>query len=150
MSFTLSNKSISRLNGVDPRLSLIVRDAINYTSVDFGISEGMRTFERQKQLFEEKKTKTLNSKHLIGKAIDVFAWVDSNVSWNNEHYDMIAEAVRKSAKIHGGRIRWGAAWTCDDIRTWNGSMKALRIHYINERKLQGKSAFIDCPHFEIN
>ena len=50
MDFKLSQRSLDRLKGVDPDLVEVVKRAIDLTEVDFGVSEGLRTLERQKEL----------------------------------------------------------------------------------------------------
>lgn len=53
----------------------VVRHALELSSVDFGITEGLRTQERQKQLYVESKSQTMYSRHLTGDADDVVAYV---------------------------------------------------------------------------
>ena len=69
--FRLSNRSISRLEGVDESLIAVVERAIQITQIDFGISQGLRTMEQQKELVAKGKSQTLKSKHLDGSAVDV-------------------------------------------------------------------------------
>ena len=47
--FSLSQRSIERLDGVDDRLVDVVCRAIEITTVDFGVTEGLRTIETQRQ-----------------------------------------------------------------------------------------------------
>ncbi|WP_295173487.1 hypothetical protein [uncultured Brevundimonas sp.] len=47
MSFRLSSRSRARLIGVHPALTAVVEAAITRTPVDFMITEGLRTAERQ-------------------------------------------------------------------------------------------------------
>lgn len=135
--------------GIDPRLKAVVELAITYTTVDFGVTEGLRTLERQKQLVAEKKSQTLDSKHLRGLAIDVIAYVDGQVSWNLKDYYPIAEAFKRAATELNVPITWGAAWTIKDIRKAKDTMRQAVKSYVDYRQLHGKPAFIDAPHFEI-
>ena len=57
MAFKLSQKSLSKLHGVNPMLNRVVHDAIIKTTVDFGVTEGLRSLERQKQLLKQKDLK---------------------------------------------------------------------------------------------
>ena len=50
MTHEFSAKSQSKLEGVDPRLVQIAVLALQLSPVDFGITEGVRTLERQKEL----------------------------------------------------------------------------------------------------
>ena len=58
--FKLSKKSQAKLEGVHPDLQKLVRDAIGLATIDFGISEGLRSRERQKELFDDGKSQTMN------------------------------------------------------------------------------------------
>ncbi len=108
--FKLSKASLDKLQGVKKPLVDVVKRAIEITEIDFGISEGVRTKERQKKLFNEGKSKTLNSRHLTGDAVDVYAWVDNYVNWNFHYYEKIAKAMFKAAEELGVEIEWGGNW----------------------------------------
>jgi len=107
MKFKLSQRSLDRLNGVDKDLVAVVKRAIELTELDFGVTEGIRTLDRQRVLFNEGKSKTMKSKHLIGKAVDVVAYVNNEVSWDKEHYVTISKAFKQAAKELQVSIRWG-------------------------------------------
>jgi len=79
MAFKLSLRSIDRLEGVDDKLIEVVTTAIKYTKVDFGVIEGLRTIERQQELVDRGASKTMKSKHLEGKAVDLVAYIGSRV-----------------------------------------------------------------------
>jgi len=149
MSFVLSERSLSRLEGVNDRLSKVVKSAIDYTKIDFGVTCGLRTVEEQKELVESGASQTMNSKHLDGNAVDLVAYVGPKISWELNVYDDVAEAIKTAAMEHDLSIRWGAAWHVEDIREWNGTMEELMLAYIDLRRRQGKRPFIDAPHFEV-
>lgn len=108
MSFTLSSRSLERLKGVDEELVKVVKLALTYSEIDFGVIEGIRTIERQRELFNEGKyTKTMKSKHLIGKAVDLLAYVDEVKSDDPKEYVKISQAMKKAAEELGVAIRWG-------------------------------------------
>ena len=74
-----SEKSEERLSSVAEPLQSIIRETADFCTdegLDFGVAEGLRTLERQKKLVAEGKSQTLESKHLEGKAIDIYRWVD--------------------------------------------------------------------------
>jgi len=110
MTHEFSEKSKSKLNGVDPRLVQIAVLALQLSPVDFGITEGLRTLERQKQLVKAGASKTLRSKHLEGKAIDVVAYLDGEVRWDWPLYEKIAKAFKQAADELGYKITWGGNW----------------------------------------
>jgi peptidoglycan L-alanyl-D-glutamate endopeptidase CwlK len=65
-------------------------------------------------------------------------------------YDDIADAMKAAAKETGAKIRWGAAWTVDNIAEWDESMQEAMNDYIDIRRKAGRTPFIDGPHFELN
>ena len=147
--FKLSLRSKSRLKGVDPKLVAVVKRAIEISKVDFGVTEGLRTLETQIKYVAAGKSRTMNSKHIEGRAVDLVAYVDGKVSWELNLYDDIADAMAKAAKELGVPLRWGAAWNIPDITKWNGSMESAMMHYVDTRRREGKRPFIDGPHFEL-
>ncbi len=149
MPFKLSQRSLERLVGVKPQLAEIVKLAIDLTTVDFGVVEGLRTLETQKRYVETGKSQTMNSKHLTGDAVDLVVYIDGQVSWELNVYDNLADAMKTAAAQKGVGLKWGAAWNVPDIRNWQGSMEAAMNHYIDERRKQGRRPFIDAPHFEL-
>lgn len=148
--FKLSQRSLSRLEGVNDQLKLCVLHAIKVTKVDFGVIEGVRTVERQKELVESGASQTMNSKHIDGMAVDLMAYLGSRGSWELNLYDNIADAMKEAALEHGVSLRWGAAWHIDDVRNWNGTMEDAMNAYIDLRRSQGRRPFIDGPHFELS
>lgn len=148
--FKLSQRSIDKLEGVDPRLVAVVKRAIQLSTVDFGVSEGLRTLETQKKYVAAGKSQTMKSKHLTGDAVDLVAYIDGEVSWELNVYDNIADAVAKAAKELGLPICWGAAWNVPDITKWTGTMEDAMNHYVDARRKEGKRPFIDGPHFQIS
>lgn len=147
--FKLSENSLRKLKGVDPKLVAVVNRAIELSTVDFGITEGLRSIETQKKYVAAGKSQTMKSKHIDGKAVDLVAYVDGAVSWELNLYDNIADAMAKAAKELGVPLKWGAAWTVTDITKWNGTMEAAMNSYIDARRKEGKRPFIDGPHFEL-
>lgn len=125
MGYKLGKRSLSNLNGVHPDLVKVVKRAIELTECDFTIIEGLRTKERQAQLLKEKKTTTMNSRHLTGHAVDIAAWVVSEdtgkgtVSWDWKHYYIIEKAVKQAATELKIPIEWGGDWkTFKDAPHW--------------------------------
>lgn len=110
MTYKLSQKSLSNLKGVHPDLVKVVKRAIELTECDFTITEGLRTKERQAQLLKEKKTKTSNSRHFTGHAVDLAAWINNTVSWDWKYYHQIADAMKKAATELNISIDWGGDW----------------------------------------
>ncbi|HAP0139733.1 TPA: M15 family metallopeptidase [Escherichia coli] len=108
--FRFSNRSEKNLQGVKPQLVAVVRRALELSEVDFGITEGLRTKERQKQLVAEGRSQTMNSRHLTGDAVDVVAYVGGNVSWDWPLYGKIAQAFKQAAEELNTPVEWGGDW----------------------------------------
>lgn len=108
--FTLSKRSKLRLEGVHPDLVAVVEHAIEISTVDFAVLEGVRTPERQKLLMESGASRTLNSRHITGHAVDLGAWVGGEIRWDWPLYSQIASAMKQSAADLGIAITWGGDW----------------------------------------
>lgn len=110
MSFVLGARSIKRLEGVHPHLVAVVQLAIKRTEVDFTVLEGLRTVARQRQLVAAGASKTMNSRHLTGHAVDLGAWVGGQVRWDWPLYHKIAAAMKSAAAELNQPIEWGGDW----------------------------------------
>lgn len=111
MAYKLSSRSIERMDGLHPDLVAVIELAIQITPIDFTVLEGLRTKARQKELVASGASKTMNSRHLTGHAIDIAPFVDGKVSWNWSHYYPLAEALKRAAEQIGVNIEWGGDWT---------------------------------------
>ena len=147
--FKLSKRSLSKLEGVNPQMVAIVKRAIELTSVDFGVTEGMRSLATQKKYFAAEKSQTMNSRHLNGEAVDVVAYVGSAICWELNLYDDIADAFKAAAIELGVPILWGAAWNVPDITKWEGTMNDAMMHYVDARRRESRKPFIDGPHYQL-
>lgn len=110
MTNKFSQRSELNLKGVKSELVKVIRRALEISPVDFGITEGLRTAERQKKLVEEGKSQTMNSRHLTGEAVDVVAYVNGVVSWDFKYYRQIADAVKRAAQELDVSVEWGGDW----------------------------------------
>lgn len=121
-TFALGQRSLSRLEGVHPDLVRVVKRAIQICECDFMVVEGLRTLERQRHLVNTGKSKTLNSRHLTGHAVDLCAWVDNDLEWGAPEHDQVAKAMKAAAAELGVEIQWGGDWT----------------------------SFVDTPHYQLS
>jgi peptidoglycan L-alanyl-D-glutamate endopeptidase CwlK len=154
MAFKLSSRSLGKLEGVHPDMVNTVKRAIELTKVDFGVTYGVRTLEEQEKLYKAGRSQTMKSKHLIqdsgySHAVDLVAYDGSNVVWELNVYDDICDAMAEAAKEVGAAIKWGAAWSEGDIRSYEGTAEEAMNAYIDLRRSQGRRPFIDGPHFEL-
>lgn len=110
MSIVLGPRSIARLQDVHPDLVRVVRRAAVMSSLDFTVLEGLRTLPRQKQLMAQGATRTLNSRHLTGHAVDLAPMIGGTVSWDWPLYDRLAKVVKAAADHEDVPITWGGDW----------------------------------------
>ena len=109
----LNATSISRLRGVDANLIALAKKAREISPIPFEITEGLRTAERQRYLVKTGKSRTMNSYHLRGKAIDFVAMPGGKVSWDLKDYKTVVEkAFKPAAKALGltNKITYGLYW----------------------------------------
>lgn len=127
MTFKLGTNSIQNLDGVNSALYKVIERALTISKIDFGIPRdgGLRTAERQNELFKDKKSMldgfAKKSNHQTGNAFDVFAYVDGKASWDEYHLHQVATAVLAAASQLGVPLVWGGHW----------------------------NNFVDMPHFEL-
>ena len=125
MSIILGQRSLSRLEGIHPDLVRVVKKAAALSSLDFTVLEGLRTKERQKQLMDLGATKTMNSRHLTGHAVDLAPMVGGTVRWDWPLYHQLAVIVKEAAKAENVPIQWGGDWrTFKDGPHWELPWKA--------------------------
>ncbi|WP_368933698.1 M15 family metallopeptidase [Brevundimonas naejangsanensis] len=124
MAFRLGAQSRARLAGVHPDLVRVVERAIQLSPVDFSVLEGVRTPQRQRELYAQGRTKpgpkvtwTLTSNHFVnaqtgyGHAVDLIPFpVDWEGPVRFPKFDAIAQAMFAAAGELGVPIRWGADW----------------------------------------
>lgn len=110
-NYRFSRRSENNLIGVNPELVRLARRALEISDVDFGVTEGLRTEERQRQLVAEGKSQTMNSSHLTGDAIDVVAYLGpKEISWEWKYYEQIAAAFRAASAELCIPVEWGGEW----------------------------------------
>lgn len=116
MTFTFSDKSLANLQGVHPKLVLVIRKALEFNIMDFKVSCGVRTQHEQDMLYEQGRslpgpivTWTKQSNHIVqpdgfGHAVDLDpAPIDFE---NLGRYKFLASLMFRSAMENGIMIRW--------------------------------------------
>lgn len=140
MPYALGARSLANLEGVHPRLVAVVRRAIEISPQDFLVLEGVRTPERQRELYAQGRTKpgkvvtwTLTSNHFknaktgYGHAVDLCPFP---VDWNSSaKFDAIYRAMMQAADELNTPIRSGMDWDRD------GKLREAKE--------------TDSPHFEL-
>jgi peptidoglycan L-alanyl-D-glutamate endopeptidase CwlK len=136
--FKLSERSLMRLVGVHPDLVRVVKRAAGLCAVEFIVTEGVRSLERQKQLYAQgrtapgkKVTWTMHSRHLTGHAVDLVPLAaNGTLDWNTRaSFVAVGAAMKAAAHLEGVDVRWGYDWDGDGV-------------------LQEKGEY-DGPHFEL-
>ena len=118
--FMISDKSREKMKGVHPVLAQVVETAMSLSAVDFTITEGVRSAERQAELLAAGRSWVKTSKHQadpqtsLGHAVDVMALPTPAGSWDWEYYEQINDAMQAAGKIHNARITWGGCWAARD------------------------------------
>lgn len=114
--FMLSERSRTAMKGINPLLQRVVETAIELTDVDFSVTEGLRSEQRQQELIDAGKSWVKKSKHQTGCAVDVaaFPFGYDEASWDLAHYAEINKAFQEAGRRHGARITWGGNWTQRD------------------------------------
>lgn len=110
MSITLGPRSLSRLQDVHPDLVRVVKRAAAMSDLDFTVLEGRRTLARQKLLKANGASKTLNSRHLTGHAVDLAPLVGNTVSWDWPIYYKLAKIIKAAAVVESVPLVWGGDW----------------------------------------
>lgn len=108
--FKFSKRSLAAFTGVHPDLVQVAIRALQLTTVDFIVTEGRRTVERQRELVARGASKTMNSRHITGHAIDVVAWDGVKVSYAPIFMLAIATAFKAAAAELKTSIVWGGDW----------------------------------------
>lgn len=105
--YSLSFRSRQKLSGVHPDLVAVVKRAIEITKQDFSVIEGIRSVERQKELFKSGASTTMNSRHITGHAVDLAPYP---VSWDWEYFYPMADAMKQAAEELDVDLEWGGDW----------------------------------------
>lgn len=113
-----SERSLRNMQGIHPDLRRVLDRALQESPVDFVINEGLRTVERQRELVRVGASKTMNSRHITGHAIDFYAWVDTDKDGKVEFEEMsapllmkqIATSIKAAAIALGVEVEWGGDW----------------------------------------
>lgn len=108
--FILSKKSLNNLVGVNSDLVRVVTIALSTSQIDFGIISGLRTIEEQTLLVKFGKSQTMSSKHLTGRAVDFFCYVNHLGTWEGRYYKEVSDVFKKVANDLKIPIIWGGDW----------------------------------------
>jgi len=143
-----SETSKERLSTCDLYLQKVMIKAIELSPIDFGIAQGARTIQEQKQYFNEGKSKInpdnyteyqlpLKAKHIVtpefpkSRAVDFYAYIPGKgASWSSKQMLVIIGVILAVDNSMEGRLRSGADWDQDG-------------------EFMTDQTFQDLPHIEI-
>jgi peptidoglycan LD-endopeptidase CwlK len=103
----LNPRSRARLEGVHPDLVRVVERAGELAPDGFLVTEGLRSLSRQKELVRRGASRTLNSRHLTGHAVDV---ADMKADYKKSDMDRIGATIKLAAAELNVPIEWGGDW----------------------------------------
>ena len=147
--YILGAKSLRELVGVHPDLVKVVKRAIELTTQDFIVHDGLRTIAEQRKLVASGASQTMESRHITGHAVDLVPYINKKVRWEWPPAYLICNAVREAAREFNVPIIWGGSW--DTILNNTSETPAeLVVDYVERRRNVGKKrVFLDAPHFEL-
>ena len=129
--FKFSQKSINNLKGVKPELVKVVQRALELSPEDFGVREGLRTVEQQREYVCTGASQTMNSKHITGDAVDLYpSKLPEGWQKNPKVWLPVLNAMKKAGDELGVKLRFGINWK-------------------NDPNLPIETKFIDAPHIEL-
>ena len=128
-------RDLERLKGVDTLLAAVAIQAIRRHPVECHVSEGLRTAARQRELVAAGKSRTLDSKHLTGHAVDLVVAPGGKPDWNPKAYTELARTFAQVAMEFGLPVRWGGSWR------WISGPNCHDYPFLSAK-------FFDGPHFE--
>lgn len=110
MSWKFSAKSQAKLKKIHPDLAAVVALALHRSKNDFTVLEGWRTLERQAELVKAGASKTMNSRHLTGHAVDLGVLVQGKIRWDWPLYHELSVTMKAAAAELGIPLDWGGDW----------------------------------------
>lgn len=146
--FRLGKRSRGRLKGVKPALVAVVERAIEITTTDFAVGEGLRSLARQRELFDAGASQTMKSRHLTGDAVDLWAMVGSEVRWEFALYLEVAYAMARAAAEQCAIVEWGACWQPITGRSPQ-QLESMVAAYVARCKREKRKPLVDGPHFQL-
>jgi peptidoglycan L-alanyl-D-glutamate endopeptidase CwlK len=104
-------RSRTNLQGVHPDLVRVMARARELSPVRFTVIEGLRSQARQRQLVAQGASRTMNSRHITGHAVDIVPHrPNGDLAFDWPLYHKLAPAVKQAATELGVAIVWGGDW----------------------------------------
>lgn len=152
---TLNDRSLANLQGVHTDLVRVVARAAQIIdeiepSAGFVVTEGLRSLLRQEQLVKAGASRTMQSRHLTGHAVDLAATVAGDVRWELNLYYRVALAMRRAAVETRTPVVWGGCWmSLLGVADTADAMAQAVAKYTARVTAANGRPFIDGPHFQL-
>jgi len=148
--FKFGASSERELVGVNADLVRVTRLALQYCTQDFTVYDGIRTVKEQMAHVKNGTSKTMQSKHLDGLAVDLVPWINGKPTWDWDGCYKIACAMDQAATELGlaHLITWGGAWD-RRLSDFGGKPESYKAEVEAYSKRHPGKDFLDGPHFEI-
>jgi len=150
MGFVFGTNSKKRLSTCHSDIQKVLNLAITRSKVDFGLSEGERSIERQQELYAIGRTVNVHKRtvtnvdgvvkkgkhnHSPSLAVDIYVWHDNpstrkQINYDEAHLSYVAGVIDSCAAELNIDITWGGNWDNDGIIKFDQGLN-------------------DMPHFQI-
>lgn len=154
--FKLGKTSIAELQGVNTKLIEVCLLAIAdpALTVDFAVHDGLRTLIEQQAYLASGVSQTLDSKHLVqldgtGHAVDLVPYVNGKLRWEWAPIYQVAGAVHRAAAQLKVPLTWGGCWDRPFLGLDPLALEAAVEAYAARRRVVGRKAFLDGPHWQL-
>ncbi len=113
--YKLGRSSKKRLEGVHPDMVRVVERAIEITKYDFGITEGLRSYEKQVENVEDGVSLTMKTLHFKQEdgyvhAVDIAVYAHGKITWDIRYYRKVIQAFFTAAIELGVQVEAGGLW----------------------------------------
>lgn len=107
---SLDKKSLAKLEGVHHDLVQVILKAVELSPVEFVVTEGLRSVERQAEMVKKGASQTMRSRHITGHAVDLAPKIDGQIRWDWPLFYKLAPAVKLAALSLKIPLEWGGEW----------------------------------------
>lgn len=116
----VSKRTMKNISNIDPKLSLVIGMALARGNVDFTVTSGLRTLNKQRELYAQGRSKKGNkvtnadgvikkSYHQTGKAIDFIPYPFKG--WDDtESFKKVGKELKYCADFLGIANSYGGNW----------------------------------------
>lgn len=148
----LSRRDVERLAGLHPMLAETVRVCYAASPLPLTVLEGVRTLDRQREYVRTGASRTLNSRHLTGHAVDLGVMDGNDVSWHWPLYYRLAIIMRQAAEVTGAVLIWGGVWDRPMTSYTRPCAEEVRLYgnrWRNAHPGEVGGPLVDGPHYEL-